>query len=89
MGPRAARTVAKPWGHEEIFAETASYVGKILFIRAGEALSLRAAERVAIDDRRWHARVDTELTDLCGIGARAGGAVRVAGVVVRRRRQQP
>ena len=45
MGPRAARTVAKPWGHEEIFAETASYVGKILFIRAGEALSLQYHER--------------------------------------------
>lgn len=37
----SARTVDKPWGHEEIFAETDHYVGKILFIRAGEALSLQ------------------------------------------------
>lgn len=31
--------VEKPWGHEEIWAETASYVGKILVIRPGEKLS--------------------------------------------------
>ncbi len=36
-----ARFVNKPWGHEEIFAETPRYVGKILFIKAGEALSLQ------------------------------------------------
>ena len=36
-----ARFVDKPWGHEEIFAETPRYVGKILFIKAGEALSLQ------------------------------------------------
>lgn len=41
---RPARKVDKPWGHEEIFAETAGYVGKILFIRQGEALSLQYHE---------------------------------------------
>jgi len=41
MGHRPARFVEKPWGHEEIFAETDGYVGKILFVRAGEALSLQ------------------------------------------------
>jgi mannose-6-phosphate isomerase-like protein (cupin superfamily) len=40
----SARVVDKPWGHEEIFAETANYVGKILFIREGEALSLQYHE---------------------------------------------
>ncbi len=39
------RVVDKPWGHEEIFAHTGRYVGKILFIRAGEALSLQYHER--------------------------------------------
>lgn len=39
-----ARVVEKPWGHEEIFAQTPSYVGKILFIRQGEALSLQYHE---------------------------------------------
>jgi len=36
-----ARRVDKPWGHEEIWAETHRYVGKILHIKAGEALSLQ------------------------------------------------
>jgi mannose-6-phosphate isomerase-like protein (cupin superfamily) len=36
--------VDKPWGHEEIFADTPAYVGKILFIRRGEALSLQYHE---------------------------------------------
>ena len=39
-----ARVVDKPWGHEEIFAETPAYVGKILFIKQGEALSLQYHE---------------------------------------------
>ncbi len=39
-----ARVVDKPWGHEEVFAQTQDYVGKILFIRQGEALSLQYHE---------------------------------------------
>lgn len=31
--------VDKPWGHEEIFAVTDKYVGKILYINAGYKLS--------------------------------------------------
>jgi len=34
-------TVEKPWGHELIWAKTSRYVGKILHIKAGEALSLQ------------------------------------------------
>jgi mannose-6-phosphate isomerase len=33
--------VDKPWGHELIWAKTPRYVGKILHVRAGEALSLQ------------------------------------------------
>lgn len=33
--------VPKPWGHEKIWAKTDRYVGKILHVRAGEALSLQ------------------------------------------------
>jgi mannose-6-phosphate isomerase len=33
------RSVQKPWGHEEIWAETASYVGKVLTINPGHRLS--------------------------------------------------
>lgn len=35
------RKVLKPWGHEIIFAETDKYVGKVLHINAGQALSLQ------------------------------------------------
>ena len=37
----STRTVDKPWGNELIWAQTERYVGKILHIRAGEALSLQ------------------------------------------------
>jgi len=33
------RIVQKPWGHEEIWAETSRYLGKILSIRGGHRLS--------------------------------------------------
>ena len=36
-----SRVVDKPWGHELIWARTDRYVGKILHVRAGEALSLQ------------------------------------------------
>ena len=39
------RRVEKPWGHEIIYAENDRYAGKILFVRAGERLSLQYHER--------------------------------------------
>ncbi len=33
--------VDKPWGHEIIWARTDRYVGKILYLNAGEALSFQ------------------------------------------------
>lgn len=39
---RPAEHVDKPWGHEEIFALVEGmYVGKLLFMNAGESLSLQ------------------------------------------------
>jgi len=35
------RRVEKPWGSELIWAETEQYVGKVLFVKAGESLSLQ------------------------------------------------
>ena len=35
------RTVPKPWGHETIWAHTDRYVGKVLHIKAGHALSVQ------------------------------------------------
>jgi len=37
--------VEKPWGYEIIWAHAEKYVGKILFVKAGEALSLQYHER--------------------------------------------
>jgi mannose-6-phosphate isomerase-like protein (cupin superfamily) len=38
------RRIDKPWGHETIWADTDRYVGKILHIREGQALSLQYHE---------------------------------------------
>src|SRR5690348_17490944 len=40
-GPAAVTMVPKPWGHEIIWARTDTYVGKILHIKAGHALSVQ------------------------------------------------
>lgn len=39
------KTVPKPWGHETIWACTDRYVGKVLHIRAGHALSVQYHDR--------------------------------------------
>ena len=39
------RRVEKPWGYEIIWALTDRYVGKILHVNAGEALSIQYHER--------------------------------------------
>jgi mannose-6-phosphate isomerase-like protein (cupin superfamily) len=40
-GSFPARRIEKPWGYELIWAHTDRYVGKILHIERGEALSLQ------------------------------------------------
>ena len=44
------RRVEKPWGWELVWAEADAYVGKLLFVRAGESLSLQYHER---KDEAW------------------------------------
>lgn len=39
--PRTAEVVAKPWGAEYVWARTDHYAAKLLFVRAGELLSLQ------------------------------------------------
>ena len=39
------KRVPKPWGHEIIWAHTDRYVGKVLHINAGHALSVQYHER--------------------------------------------
>jgi mannose-6-phosphate isomerase len=47
------RRVDKPWGWELVWAETDHYAGKLLFVRAGEALSLQLHE---VKEESWLVR---------------------------------
>ena len=67
-GPHAVtpRRVEKPWGWELIWAETESYVGKLLFVRSGQSLSLQYHE---VKDEAWlvqEGRASLELGDVGG-----------------------
>ena len=44
-GRTTVTVVPKPWGHETIWAHTDRYVGKILHIKAGQALSVQYHNR--------------------------------------------
>ena len=44
-GRQTVKKVPKPWGHEIIWAHTDRYVGKILHVKAGQALSVQYHER--------------------------------------------
>lgn len=44
-GRGEVKVVPKPWGHEVIWAHTDRYVGKVLHINAGHALSVQYHER--------------------------------------------
>ena len=44
-GKESVRFVEKPWGHELIWAHTPLYVGKVLHINAGQALSVQYHEQ--------------------------------------------
>lgn len=44
------RKVEKPWGHELIWAASEQYVGKLLFVKAGESLSLQFHR---VKDESW------------------------------------
>ena len=60
------RHVDKPWGWELVWAETDDYVGKLLFVRAGQALSLQYHE---VKDEAWlvqEGRASLELGEVGG-----------------------
>ena len=60
----------KPWGHETIWAHTDRYVGKILHIRAGQALSVQYHERkdetvhLLSGEMRYWVKQGEEMTDV-------------------------
>ena len=43
--------IEKPWGHELLWALTDRYVGKLIFVRAGHALSLQFHR---VKDEAWY-----------------------------------
>ncbi|MSO58649.1 MAG: cupin domain-containing protein [Thermoleophilia bacterium] len=47
------RRVEKPWGWELVWAEAEQYVGKLLFVKAGQSLSLQYHE---VKDESWLVR---------------------------------
>ena len=53
--------VDKPWGHELIWAQTDRYVGKVIHVRAGHALSLQYHDRKEETILLWRGRLHFEL----------------------------
>jgi mannose-6-phosphate isomerase len=60
-----ARRIEKPWGWELIWAETEHYAGKLLFVRAGQALSLQYHDR---KDEAWYVQEGRAALELGLIG---------------------
>jgi mannose-6-phosphate isomerase len=63
------RRVDKPWGYELIFALTESYCGKVLFVRAGQALSLQYHE---VKDEAWYVQSGRARLELGTVGEEGG-----------------
>lgn len=61
-GRVSCRRVDKPWGYELIWADTPGYVGKVLHVEAGHALSLQYHE---VKDETIHL-LSGEMTFMAG-----------------------
>ena len=61
----APRRVEKPWGWELIWADTDLYVGKILFVRAGQSLSLQFHRE---KDESWYVESGRARLELGDVG---------------------
>jgi mannose-6-phosphate isomerase-like protein (cupin superfamily) len=59
------RRVEKPWGFELIWAEAEAYVGKILFVRAGQSLSLQFHN---VKDESWYVQEGRAKLELGEVG---------------------
>jgi quercetin dioxygenase-like cupin family protein len=64
------RKVEKPWGHELVWALTDEYCGKVLFVRAGESLSLQYHRTKDETVHVWSGRVELEIGEQGGELAR-------------------
>jgi mannose-6-phosphate isomerase-like protein (cupin superfamily) len=76
------RRVDKPWGYEIIWAHTDRYVGKVLHINAGQALSVQYHERkdetvyLLAGEMKYWVQLDGE-PDLRDMRLRVGDAFRI------------
>jgi mannose-6-phosphate isomerase len=64
------RRVEKPWGYELVFALTEDYCGKVLFVRAGQALSLQYHE---VKDEAWYVQSGRATLELATVGDESSG----------------
>jgi mannose-6-phosphate isomerase-like protein (cupin superfamily) len=75
------RRVEKPWGYELIWADTDLYVGKILHVKAGEALSLQLHrqkdETIYVHSGRLRYESGPSMDDLLAVELAPGDALRV------------
>ena len=62
------RRVEKPWGWELIWAVADKYVGKVLFVRAGESLSLQFHRE---KDESWYIESGRARLELGDVGQEA------------------
>jgi mannose-6-phosphate isomerase len=59
------RKVEKPWGWELIWALTDDYCGKLLFVRAGQSLSLQFHK---VKDEAWYVQEGRAELELAEVG---------------------
>jgi mannose-6-phosphate isomerase len=80
--------VEKPWGYEHIYAVTPDYCGKLLFVRAGEALSLqlhrRKDETIYVHSGRARFEIGESADELGSDVVEAGASFHIAPGVVHR-----
>jgi mannose-6-phosphate isomerase len=84
------RRVEKPWGYELIYAVADRYCGKLLFVRAGHALSLQLHERkdetLYLDDGLAEVEIGSSAETLTTVMVRPGMAFRLTPGTVHRLR---
>ena len=85
LDPFAAevRRLEKPWGYEIVFALTDRYCGKVIFVRAGEQLSLQFHERKDETIYLQSGRIELEIAGAVEI-AHPGASFRLVPGVVHR-----
>jgi len=80
--------VDKPWGYEHIYAVTPDYCGKLLFVRAGEALSLqlhrRKDETIYVHTGRARFEIGSSVDELSSEVVEPGTSFHIAAGVVHR-----